>query len=714
MLPTRVFPRSLLAACALAALFTPASGLRLSALDAGGGQQPTFRTQVNLVQVDVVALDAQARFVADLRPEDFEVTEDGRPQRLVAADLVNIPIANADAPLFAAGRRAAAEVGTNERPFDGRLYLIVLDDLQVAANHSIVARRIAAQFIEKTLAPGDLAAVVTTSGNRKTAQGLTSDPRLLLKAVNAFVGGKALSPGAETLALAATPEADPNTLSPNERFNNARAALQTLGDLAAFAGRIRNRRKAVVLISEGIDTSLTVAPTSGQTGGVADKLRQVGSSELADLLRDFTQQANRANVTLYAFDPRVYTHGLDEFIDIASTAPDIIDPQSTESQYVKSTRIQDDVKSSQDNLRVMATETGGFAVTGSPMALVQGFERVRAENSNYYMLGYYASNEARDGKFRRIEVRVKRPGVRVVARRGYTAPKGAAAPAPVVETKEGTSPAVREALASVLPVSGFTLHAMAAPFKGTGSTASVIVVVQTKGDELKFAPKGDRLADSVELSVLAVDKLGKTRGGERFEVTMPLTQKNVEAVTRVGLVFHSRVALPPGQYQLRVAGRDAGSGRVGSVICDLEVPDFTSDPLGMSGLLVTAAEAGQVPNPRPDEELKTLLPASAIAGREFDASDELTLLAEVYDNKASQPHKVLVAATVQGDDGRVLFRQDEERSTSELNGARGGFGYVAKVPLRGLASGFYVLKVAARSTLNPDVVVSREAQFKIR
>ena len=713
---SRPFARFVFAVCALALIVSTRSGLGLSARAASQAQQPppTFRTQVNLVQVDVVALDAQGRFLADLRPEDFEVAEDGRPQRLVAADLVNIPIDTEDAPLFAAGRRTPEEVQTNERPFDGRLYLIVLDDLQVASTRTIIARRIATQFIEKTLAPGDLAAVVTTSGNRRTAQGFTSDSRLLLKAVSAFVGGKVLSPGAEALALSSAPEADQTTLSPNERFNNARAALQTLGDVAAFAGTIRNRRKAIVLISEGIDTSLTLVPASGLSGSAADRLRQVGSSELADRLRDFTQQANRANATLYAFDPRVYTHGLDEFVDIASAAPDRIDPQSTESQYVKTFKIQDDLKASQDNLRIMSTETGGFAVTGSPMALAQGFERVRAENSNYYMLGYYASNEARDGKFRKIEVRVRRAGVRVVARRGYTAPKGNAVTPPVVETKEGTSPAVRDALASVLPVSGFTLHVTSAPFKGTGSTASVVVVVQTKGADLKFSPKGDRFADTVELSVLAVDKLGKTRGGERFEITMPLTEKNLEAVT--GRAWSSTRACrcrPDSISCAWRAGTRAASGS-GSVIGDLEVPDFAADPLTMSGLLLTAEEGGQVPNPRPDEELKKMLPASAIAAREFAPSDELTLLAEIYDNKAGQPHKVVIATTLQTDDGRVVLRQDEERSTSELDATRGGFGYVPTIPLRGLAPGLYVLKVAARSTLSPDAVVSREIQLKIK
>jgi hypothetical protein len=165
---------------------------------------------------------------------------------------------------------------------------------------------------------------------------------------------------------------------------------------------------------------------------------------------------------------------------------------------------------------------------------------------------------------------------------------------------------------------------------------------------------------------------------------------------------------------LRIAGRDAGSEKVGSVHYELEVPDFTAAPLAMSGLVLTAAEAGQVPNPRPDEDLKKLLPASPITTREFGASDELAILAEVYDNKIGQPHKVRLTTTVLADDGRAIVTQNDERSTSEFEGTRGGFGYTPKIPLRGLAAGLYVLRVEARSTLDADTVVTREIQFRVR
>ena len=238
-------------------------------------------------------------------------------------------------------------------------------------------------------------------------------------------------------------------------------------------------------------------------------------------------------------------------------------------------------------------------------------------------------------------------------------------------------------------------------------------MVQTAGRQLGFTPKGDRFEDSVELSVVAVDRLGKTRGGERLTLDMPLSEQLRAFVVQAGLVFQIRVPLPPGHYQLRVAGRDAGSGRVGSVHCDVDVPDFWSTPLSVSGIVLTAEEAGQIPNPRPDAKLKELLPASPITTREFAPSDTITLFAEVYDNVAGA-HVVQIATSVQDEDGRVRFKYEDPRESSELDGKSGGFTHTARIPVGELGPGAYALRVEARSTSNPDVVASRELTFRVR
>src|SRR5437870_7389393 len=111
-------------------------------------QQPTFKLRVDYVEVDVVVTDRQGNLVRDLKKEDFQVLEDGKPQSISAFSLVDIPIERAERPLFAASP-IEPDVKTNERPFDGRVYVMVIDDLHTRAGRSIRVKLAAKQFIER-------------------------------------------------------------------------------------------------------------------------------------------------------------------------------------------------------------------------------------------------------------------------------------------------------------------------------------------------------------------------------------------------------------------------------------------------------------------------------------------------------------------------------------------------------------------------------------
>jgi hypothetical protein len=298
-----------------------------------------------------------------------------------------------------------------------------------------------------------------------------------------------------------------------------------------------------------------------------------------------------------------------------------------------------------------------------------------------------------------------------VARRGYAAPRGPSVP-PALDAKEGTSAAVRDALASVLPVYGLPLQVTASALKGTTDDASVVVVTQLKGADLTFVRQGDRFQGSAEVSAIAVSGFGQSRGGQQLEATMALSPENHERVTKEGLVVAFRMTLPAGRYQLRVAGRDGGSARVGSVTFDLDVPSFQAAPFSVSDILVTADVAGQVPNPRPDADLRTQIETSPLATRSFDGDDQVSLVGEVYD-AATPPHEVVISTAVQDDNGRICFRGEQRRSSADAN-ARGGLGFVSKIPLRGFPAGTYMATVEARSALSPDGPVKRAVSIQVR
>jgi VWFA-related protein len=152
-------------------------------------QTPTFKTNVEFVEVDALVTDQQGQFVRTLTKDDFQVLEDGKRQTISTFALVDIPIERYDRPLFSP-RPIERDVQTNERPFDGRVYVMILDDLHVAAQRTARVRSAARQFIEQRLGANDLMAVIFTGGRAQDAQEFTSNKRLLLNAVDKFTGQK--------------------------------------------------------------------------------------------------------------------------------------------------------------------------------------------------------------------------------------------------------------------------------------------------------------------------------------------------------------------------------------------------------------------------------------------------------------------------------------------------------------------------------------------
>src|SRR4029077_19195673 len=144
----------------------------------------------------------------------------------------------------------------------------------------------------------------------------------------------------------------------------------------------------------------------------------------------------------------------------------------------------------------------------------------------------------------------------------------------------------------------------------------------------------------LQLSYYAMDAKGKYQGGSTETVTLNLRPETKAIVEQTGLRALSRVELSPGRYQLRVAANEVSTKAVGTVLYDLDVPDFSKTPLSMSGLALTSPGASRLPTVRPDADLRQVMPAPPAAARVFPVDDEIALFAEVYDNQASSPHKV--------------------------------------------------------------------------
>jgi VWFA-related protein len=655
---------------------------------------PSFRVEVNFVEVDALVTDARGAIVTDLGADDFELLEDGRPQKVATFSFVNIPVQRAEQPLFST-QPIVADVQTNEH-VEGRVYLIVLDDLHTDPTRSARVKAAARRFIEDGFGVNDLAAVTYTSGRAGDAQDFTNNTRLLLNAVDRFTGRKFPSATVEQLSTItagpAGPQAGPDSYA-QERPFRARSVMSTIRKLAEFMGGVRGRRKAMILIGEGVDYDIFQA--TGPEGATASAV--IGDTH------DAIAAATRGNVIIYAIDPRGLATGTEELIGVSSTLSDA---------GIGVSSIMSEQRRSQDSLRVLADSTGGFAAVNRN-DMNTAFDRIVFENSSYYLLGYYPGNDRRNGRFRRLEVRVRRPGLQVRARNGYFEPRGRA-PREPERSATALPPAIAEALSSPIPMGGVGVEVFAAPFKGPAPNAAVAISVEVDAAQFDFVEKGGVFTERLEVTYSAVDINGKLFPGDRHTVNLALKPDTFARVKEHGIRVLSQIALPPGRYQLRVAA-GTPTGKVGSVLYDLDVPDFYKSPLTMSGVALTAASSAQVATITPKDPLAGLLPGPPTTAREFARGDELRLFAEFYENARNAPPHVLdFRAELRAGGGRVVRASADERSSSELDKGTGGYGFEARLPLADIEPGLYVLHVEGRVRNDATATMSRDVLIRVR
>jgi VWFA-related protein len=655
-------------------------------------QTPTFRVEVNYVEIDARAVDAQGNFVADLTENDFQIREDGAPQAIKVFTRVNLPVERQDAPLFKTSP-IDPDVSSNRDEFNGRVFVLVLDDLQTDFRRSMRVRSAARQFIERYVGANDLAAVVYTGGVADHGQEFTNSRARLIASVDKFSGNKLPSELMSKLYdynRAQQLNQQPKDINLAERGHKARNSLITLKNLAQYLSNVRGRRKAVVWFGEGIDYDMENPFTPDM-------------NILLDTMKEAIAEATRAGVSFYGVDARGLGAGLDDVIDIGSL-PD--DPGFASP----STMIQNEVRRAQDSMRVLSEETGGFAIINQN-DFSSGFQRIVADNSSYYVLGYYPTNDKRDGRFRRVEVRVSRPGVKVQARNGYTAAKGKP---PNAKSDPKVPPEIIDALANPIPAAGVGLSVFAAPFIGPAPKASVAVTIELAPSTLRFAEENGKFNEDIQIHVLAVDAAGKMQDGGPTNVPLRLSAPTHTAVAANGFRVLRRLTLPPGRYQIRVAAKESNGNAVGTVTQSLDVPDFSKSSLVLSGIAITARSAVRTPTANPDPQFKDVLPGPPTANRDFPRGDALALFAEVYDNQPTPPHRVSIASSILTDDGRELFAAADERSSDELQGKKGGYGYTREVQLGDLPPGRYVLRVTAKSLASNGGSATKEVEFRIR
>jgi len=420
-MPMRNTAKFLLAgAFALAMVQVPAAQQTNSAQQQQ--QTPTFRSAAELVTTDVIVRDTKNdQFIADLKPTDFDVFEDGVKQELASMVLIHGGRAyNTLAPPPAPTQEGILlPVARPTNDAAGRVFLLFVDDLHMDFQNTPRIREIFRKMLKNLIHDGDMWGMVST-GTSSISIDLTYDRALLDDAINR-ISGNGLKP---TEIIKGQEGAD----GPVELRYRAHVAFTTANQLMQNLEKLHNRRKAVLWVSSGYDfnpfeksrlkeqlgpcdTSSDSSDSGSQgncvssNGRVDPNLQPQGSqfadAELVRDMADVTRAANRANATLYTIDPR----GLVAGGDIGEN----VDPIEWET-YVSKTV---------DSLRTIADLTGGFAVVNQN-DFDKALKRIDAETSDYYVLGFYSGNPDPLRRTRRIEVVTKRDGVKVWSRTSYS------------------------------------------------------------------------------------------------------------------------------------------------------------------------------------------------------------------------------------------------------------------------------------------------------
>ncbi len=547
-----------LAVCVLHA--EPDSGLQ------GGppAQIPVFRTDAGYVEMTVVVTDGRGAFVRGLTRDDFEVFEDGRPQRLDGFSFVDLSATAGASPSAYAGAPSSLDSATSVGL--RRCYLIAIDHFHLAWNQSPRLLAALKEFIEHHLQATDLASVVHLSPT-PVASVFTANKNLLLAFAGVAPSGDFQRPGepsVESFGIDGALGSAMNALAAGAAADAVQRSFDALGRSLEYFGEIQSGHRALLLFSQGVP----IDPLGAVAGG-SPRVREI-TDRANEAMRRLLAQAHRADVVIHTIDPR----GLSA-VDPFASGEDI-------------TRL-----SEWGSLRTIANQTGGQAVVGYN-SFEAPFKRIVAASSQFYVLGYYTTVSGKDKKFHALSVRVRDRTLDVRTRQGFYG-DGVAAPALSVVGRE-----LAEVLAHPLPIGdqGLRLTASASAVgRASNGGIEIQLIVEIEGSGLARARNGESLpTNEVDLGYQIVDVTGRALPRTVNRVEFKATESVWTALAAHGWRYLTTLRLVPGYHQLRVAARETRGGRFGSVFLDLSVPELCREGLGFGTILLGAGTGSRVPS----------------------------------------------------------------------------------------------------------------------
>jgi VWFA-related protein len=629
--------------------------------------QAVFRAATELIEVDVTVLDGRRQPVKGLTAADFTVLEDGQPREVetfAAVDLADRVVATDAAWMSEVPR----DVGDNQiAGQEGRLVVILMDRSIPVGHPTTVARQVAAAAVEE-LGPGDMAALVSTSGG--VPQNFTADRSRLLRAINQRDWSTGSAGEHNELMDSVGPTGTFTELT-DGRCLCGLCVHQTLTNVATALKDLPRRRKSILFV--GSSFVLQAGPQLQQSELDCGR-------KLEDSRRVMYAALDRSGVTVHSIDPSgLQTIGPTNQASSTIAARRGVGAVREAQLAAINTQLQD-----QGELRVLPDRTGGRAVmnTNGPQERVPEIIR---ESQSYYLIGFRPGDAAAPGRPRSIEVKVNRRGVNVHARREVVLPgplRAADAPGP--------APGAASALNGLLPNAHLPMDLNVAAFATPDSPrAAVTVSVGVQA----FAPVAGAAAASEPLEIVAAayDQTGRPQASARQTLELSWPPVGANQPRRVDVL--SRLDLPPGDYEIRVAASTAGGARTASVFTHLAVPSFADARLSLSNIVMSAPATT---NSAPPAFLESVLPLRPTPQRTFRRVDQSTAFVRVYQgtSRTDEPEAVQVRV-------RIVDAQDRDVRDEILVLQPPAFvgdrtaDLRMPLPLASLAAGDYLLRLEA-------------------
>jgi VWFA-related protein len=685
------FPNTCVVATALLLLTTLALQAQQSSSASTQGQgTTTLRVTSDLVLTNIVVRDRKTgQPVRGLKREDFTVLEDGKPQQIDSFDYEDVNEAAALRPPAvaqgASGSVGRASIGaslsaglhalTPEELSGHRLIVLFVDTTSLQPDDLERVQQAARDYVQKSMQPADVVAIVSLGNTLSVDQDFTQDKSLLLHAIASYSPGgeQGFTPGAtattnqvEDATSFTADETDYNDL-------NTDRELFAIATIARSLAPIREK-KSLLYFSGGISR---------------DGIENQAS------LRAAINASVRANLSIYSVDAR----GLQAVTPLGDATTGSLRGTSG----YNGAALQNNLDSNFNSQEVMATlssDTGGKSFFDNN-DFSPAFERVQQDTASYYVIGFRSTNLLRDGRYRKLQIRVRRDDVKLEYRPGYYAPADFQH-----SNRQDRERDLEAQLTSDLPATDVSLYLQPFFFRAdTPNRYTIPVSLLVPGSQVPFTRGGNRDKATLDIIGVVKDDKGQTLGETRDTVKLALDAQ--QQVSRKNIEYTTSFTLPAGSFHLKFVVRENETGKMGSFETGITVPNLGKSAAAPSAIKLSSVVLASQQSPSPGKKNDNPLIFTGNNGSEqlvpnlphvFHADQPLYFLYEVYDpatastaKLASGVHLLTSIELLQGT--TKVFETPLVEAHAVNVPTRGAVAFQFTVPLTSLKDGLYTCQI---------------------